>query len=267
MGPVVGLALGAGAAKGLAHLGVLQVLEEAGVPVHLVAGSSIGSVFGALYAMGSDLKMLEKVASELKHGFLVDVCVPRCGLLKGGKVESFFRLITKEMTFDQLKIPLYAVAVDVEAGEKVVISEGSVAEALRASTAIPGIFQPKEWRGRKLVDGAVLDRVPVQVAKDKGAEMVIAVDVKFGGSNCIHKVNTIFEIILQSIELMDRELMKYRLEEADIVIRPDVSHISQAAFHRAAECIQIGREAALQSLPSIRERLDFLNQHKTAAEA
>lgn len=254
MPPVVGLALGAGAARGFAHLGVLQVLRQEGIPIHLISGSSIGSVFGALYAVGHDLQMLEKVAHELKQNFFVDVTVPRLGLLRGKKIEDLLRVLTKGMTFDQLQVPFYAVAVDIEKGERVVLNEGSVAEAVRASIAIPGIFQPKEWQGRLLVDGAVLDRIPIDVAREKGAQVVIAVDVKYGGYEVTnHKVRSIFDIMLQSVDLLERELIKYYIVEADVVIRPNLSHISPAAFDRIGECVEQGRIATLEALPRIKE--------------
>ncbi|WP_088552968.1 patatin-like phospholipase family protein [Calderihabitans maritimus] len=255
--PTVGLALGAGAARGMAHLGVLQVLEEAQIPVHLIAGSSIGSVFGALYACGSDLKMLEKLAVELKSSQFIDLTVPRIGLIKGQKVEALLNLLTKKMTFDELRIPFYAVAVDIEKGEKVVINKGSVAEAVRASIAIPGIFHPKRLHGRVLVDGAVLERIPVSVLREQGAEVIIAVDVKYGGTeNQELKAQNIFDIMLHAIDLLDREVVKHKVLEADVIIQPDLAHIGPTRFDLAAECIALGREAALDALPSIKQVLE-----------
>ena len=202
--PVIGLALGAGALKGFAHLGVLKVLTAEKVPVHLIAGSSIGSVFGAFFAAGVDLAFLEKIFEQLPPQGFFDLAVPKMGLIRGNKIESFLRLLIKNKHFADLHIPLYV-------GwtwrrEKVVISEGPVADAVRGSIAIPGIFTPKFWQGRLLVDGAVLDRVPISTAREQGADVVIAVDVKFGGDqNRTTKVTNIFEVILNSIELMEKE--------------------------------------------------------------
>jgi len=165
--PRIGLALGAGAARGLAHIGVLQVIKEENIPVDLVAGSSIGSVFGALFACGHDFQRLERLAYELRQKQFIDLSVPRMGLLRGNKVEEMLRLLTQNKNFDQLDIPLYVVAVDLVSGEKVIINEGNVAKALRASIAIPGIFQPVGTDGRVLVDGAVMDRVPINVVRER----------------------------------------------------------------------------------------------------
>ena len=193
--PKVGFVLGAGAAKGFAHLGVLKVLEAENIPFDLIVGCSMGSVFGALYGAGVDLHLLEKMLEHLPQKQLFDLAVPKMGLIRGHRLEALLRLLTKDKDFSQLDIPLFVVAVDIEKGEKVVINEGSVAEAVRASIAIPGIFAPKRWRDRLLVDGAVLERVPVGVARKCGADIVIAVDVKFGGEGRRElKITNIFEV-------------------------------------------------------------------------
>lgn len=254
--PKVGLALGAGAAKGFAHLGVLKVLEEEKIPIDLIVGCSMGSIFGALYGAGADLDLLEKLLEQLPQKQLFDLAVPKMGLIRGHRLEALLKLLTKDMDFSQLNIPVYVVAVDVEKGEKVVISEGSVAEAVRCSISIPGIFVPKPWRGRLLVDGAVLERVPVGVAQKCGADIVIAVDVKFGGeSNREIKVTNIFEVFLNSIELMEREVALPYLSEADVLIQPDLAHIASSEFHRFKECIAIGEAAARRAIPQIKQLL------------
>ncbi|MGI6552226.1 MAG: patatin-like phospholipase family protein [Bacillota bacterium] len=251
--PVIGLALGAGALKGFAHLGVLKVLTAEKVPVHLIAGSSIGSVFGAFFAAGVDLAFLEKIFEQLPPQGFFDLAVPKMGLIRGNKIESFLRLLIKNKHFADLHIPLYVVAVDLEKGEKVVISEGPVADAVRGSIAIPGIFTPKFWQGRLLVDGAVLDRVPISTAREQGADVVIAVDVKFGGDqNRTTKVTNIFEVILNSIELMEKEVVKTRLQGADILIQPDLSAFSSSDFSKIKELIRKGEEEARKKLPCIK---------------
>ncbi|HHY61341.1 MAG TPA: patatin family protein [Clostridia bacterium] len=254
--PKVGLVLGAGAAKGFAHLGVLKVLEAENIPFDLIVGCSMGSVFGALYGAGVDLHLLEKMLEHLPQKQLFDLAVPKMGLIRGHRLEALLRLLTKDKDFSQLDIPLFVVAVDIEKGEKVVINEGSVAEAVRASIAIPGIFAPKRWRDRLLVDGAVLERVPVGVARKCGADIVIAVDVKFGGEGRRElKITNIFEVFLHSIELMEREVARPYLAEADILIQPDVAHIASSEFHRFKECIAIGEAAARRAVPQIKQLL------------
>ncbi|WP_366921613.1 patatin-like phospholipase family protein [Metallumcola ferriviriculae] len=252
--PRVGLALGAGAARGLAHIGVLQVLQEENVPIDLIAGSSIGSVFGAMLACRQDFHRLERLILEIRQKQFIDISVPRMGLLKGNKVEEMLRLLTHNKNFDQLDLPLFVVAVDLVKGEKVIINEGNVAEAVRASIAIPGIFKPVLAGGRVLVDGAVMDRVPIAVTREQGAEIVIAVDVKFGGSERkTQQVNNIFDVILLSLDLLDRELASRFIIEADVLIQPDLSDINPNNFDDAHNGIIRGRAAAKEMLPSIKQ--------------
>lgn len=260
--PKVGLALGGGAAKGFAHLGVLKVLVKEGIPIDLIAGCSMGSIFGALYSAGADLDILERMLDQMPQKQFFDLAVPKMGLVRGHRVEALLKLLTKDKDFSQLNIPLYVVAVDIEKGEKVVISEGNVAEAVRGSIAIPGVFTPKRWRGRLLVDGAVLERVPVRVAKEFGADIVIAVDVKFGGDREKEvKIANIFDVILTAIELIEREVVQQYLPEADILIQPDLAHIASSEFNRYSECIAIGEEAARQAIPKIRALLTECGIH------
>ncbi|MFA5537319.1 MAG: patatin-like phospholipase family protein [Bacillota bacterium] len=254
--PKVGLALGGGAAKGFAHLGVLKVLTDEGIPIDLIAGSSIGSFFGALYALDMDLDFLKKFLIQLPQNQLLDFTVPRMGLIKGDRLEELLRILTKNKDFTQLRIPVYVVAVDIKRGEKVVIHEGLLADAIRGSIAVPGMIAPKSWQDRLLVDGAVLERIPVGVAREKGADFVIGVDVKFGGERVKElKITSIFDVFINSIELMEREIAKAYLTGADILIQPDLSHISSTDFSQLEECINIGMEAAKKSVYSIKEAL------------
>ncbi len=252
----MGLALGSGAARGYAHLGVLQVLEEEKIPVDLIAGCSIGSVFGAFYARGLDLYMLEKMSKQLKRNQLLDFNVPRMGLLRGRKIEALVRLLTKNAHFSHLKKPFYVIAVDLKRGEEVVLCEGSVAEAVRASIAIPGVFVPKRYRGRLLVDGAVLNSMPAKVLRDQGADIVIGVDLRargLGGKEI--KINNIFDVLLRSIDLLGREANKGQSGEADVIIKPPVAHYNPANFEEASCLIPLGRKAAAQEIPRIRKMI------------
>lgn len=252
----VGLALGSGSAKGLAHIGVLKVLLRENIPIDLITGSSIGSLVGALFASGTDLNILEKLFCSLQQNKLIDVVVPRFGLIKGEKIESVLRLLTKNMTFKDLNIPLYAVAVDIERGKQVVLEEGLVAEAVRASISIPGIFQPKRLNGKLLVDGAVLNRVPVELAREKGAQIVIAVDLKCDSSiNKVKSIQNIFDVILTSLDLIEaNSAIDYQII-SDVLISPKVAHIGIADFNKAEECIALGEEAAELALPEIKKVL------------
>ncbi len=255
---VVGLALSAGAARGYAHIGVLKVLEREGIPINCIAGSSMGAMVGALYAVGISPDRLAKLALNLKRRHWLDITFPRLGLVSGEKLEALLSLLTRGKRIEELSLPLAVVATDLEKGEEVVLTSGSIARAVRASSAIPGIFAPVRYNGRLLVDGGVLNRVPAQVARDLGADVVIAVNVGMeledGGNRA--RVNGIFGVIMQSIEVMQREILKEKIIEADVVIQPQVGHIGITQFERAEECIRAGEKAAEELLPQMKALVD-----------
>ena len=251
--PCVGLALGGGSARGFAHIGILQVLEEEGIEIDMIAGTSIGSIFGALYLSGCDLYILEKLSKEFRQNSYMDVAVPRLGLLKGDKIEALIRLLTKNYTFEKLSKPFFAVAVDLQKGERVILEKGMVAEAVRASISIPGIFVPKKIGASFLVDGAVLELVPVNVLREKGADKIIAVDVRFGGSEGrIFEVHNIFDVILQADEFAKRNSIEKARENADVFIQPDLGEFNPTDFNNAWKTIAIGRAAAKEAIPEIK---------------
>lgn len=249
----LGLALGGGSARGFAHIGVLKVLEGAGIPVDLVAGTSMGAVIGAFYCSGIGLRMMERLAVHIQRNHWLDWTFPRMGLASGDKVEQMLSLLTKNRSFAELDKPLAVVATDLCRGEKVVIREGNVAKAVRASAAIPGVFCPVEYRGLTLVDGAVVERVPVQTARDMGADVVIAVDVGIYVDGA--KPQHILDVISQSLDIMQRDLCRHSTETADLVIHPQLHEVSPGHFHKAPLAIQAGEDAAWVMLPQIREYL------------
>jgi len=249
----VGLALGAGAARGLAHIGVLQILQEEKIPIDVIAGTSIGSMIGAFYASGVDLYMLGRLAEHLQWKHLTDFTFCKAGLINGKELLDFIRLLTKNKSFSELNLPFAAVATDIHNGEEVILQEGIVADAVRASISVPGIFTPVQLDGRLLVDGAVVSNLPVNVAKHLGADLVIGVDI--GVNLKANKTSNMVEIILQTISIMDCEIAKYKATEADIIIRPGVGDVAITAIHRAQECISLGREAALEAIPQIKSLL------------
>lgn len=252
--PKIGLALGAGGAKGLAHIGVLQVLEEAGIPIDFIAGSSMGAVIGAFYAAGTELEMMAKLATELNNNHLIDIAIPRWGLIKGRKAHALIRLMTHNKNFDQLKIPLQVVATDLEKGEKVVFKDGNVASAVRASIAVPGVVQPLCLNDKILVDGAVTDRVPAEIVKKMGADIVIAVDLQYYPKEKVN-IENIYDVILQSIEILERQVRDKYKKYADIIVKPRVSTYTWTNFEVAADFIELGREACTEVLDEIRERI------------
>ena len=250
--PRVGLVLGAGSARGLAHIGVLQVLREHRIPFDFIVGSSMGALVGAVFAAGADLDLLAKLAVNLNVNMLLDIGVPRMGFINGKKVQEFIHLLTKGKSFEELSLPLAVVATDILTGESVVLNRGVVSEAVRASIAIPGVFVPVEYEGRLLVDGAVTSRLPIETARDMGADRVIAVDVNFAEA-AQPRIRNAIHVILASIDLLERQIFTGLVKpQADILVQPRLGHISSSGFDRAEECIQKGREAVLERLDEIK---------------
>jgi NTE family protein len=256
----LGLALGGGSARGFAHIGVLKVLESAGIRVNLIAGTSMGAVIGAFYCSGIGLRMMERLAGHIQRNQWMDWTFPRMGLASGDKLEQLLVMLTRNKSFAELELPLAVVAADLVRGEKVVMREGNVARAVRASAAIPGVFCPVEYRGRTLVDGAVVERVPVHTAREMGADIVLAVDVGIytdGG-----KPHHILDVITQSLDLMQRDLCRVSTEAADLVIYPQLQEVSPGHFHKAQQAIQAGEDAARAMLPQLRELLRNEENHE-----
>ncbi|CAJ1002166.1 MULTISPECIES: patatin-like phospholipase family protein [Bacillales] len=249
--PKVGLALGSGGARGLAHIGVLKALEAHGIKVDMLAGSSMGSLIAAVYANGIEPHMMEKLALNLKRKHWLDLTVPGMGFVAGEKIKQLIRLLTHGKRIEELSKELAVVATDIETGERVVFREGPVDQAVRASISIPGIFVPERVGDRLLVDGGVIDRVPITVIRDMGADLVIAVDV--AQFDTPMKVTTIFDVIAQTIDVMEREILRHQILAADLVIRPDVGHYSSIAYTGVEEIIALGERAGLDSVERIKE--------------
>jgi len=254
MEPKVGLALGAGGAKGLAHIGVLQILEEAQIPVHIISGSSMGAAIGSIYAAGAQPKIMAKLAKELDNSHFMDLVLPKWGLIKGRKAHALIRLMTHNKNFNELNIPVGIVAADLQSGERVVFTEGNVANAVRASIAVPGVVEPCCLDNRILVDGAVVDRVPAKLAKDLGADIVIAVDLQYH-SRAKVEINSIYDVIMQSIEILERQIRNYYACHADIIIKPRLSDFNWTDFEAASQFIEMGREACTEVLDEIQEKI------------
>lgn len=250
--PKIGIALGGGAARGYAHIGVLQVLEEIGVKPDVVAGTSIGSLIGSLYCVGLSPKMICKLAVSLTQDKWIDFVVPRKGLIAGRKIEDILRLLTKNTDFKDLKIPLAVTATDLKTGSCIIINEGNVARAVRASISIPGIFTPVITGNMILVDGGVLNRIPVDVVRQMSADIVIAVDL---GHQKRHRLNNIYDILFQTFDVMGEELQKYKAFNAELVIKPDLEDIMPLNFNCAKDCIERGRMAAIKHEKEIRTLL------------
>lgn len=259
--PKIGLALGSGGARGFAHLGVIKVLVESGVPIDYIAGSSMGSLVACFYGAGIEMNRLYKLSTAFKRKYYLDFTVPKMGFIAGKRVKELIRVFTKGKRLEELMIPVSVVATDLMTGEKVVFQEGPIADAVRASISIPGIFVPEKQNGRLLVDGGVVDRVPVSVVKEMGADIVIAVDVSRVKTNA--DISTIYDVIMQSLDIMQMELVEYRQIASDIMIKPRVEEYSSRAFTNIDEMILKGEEEARKHLKEIKSLMDdWEEQHK-----
>lgn len=252
--PKIGLALGAGGARGLAHIGVLKVLQEEKIPIDFLAGSSMGSFIAVCYANGLDLSLMEGLSVHLRRKSWLDFRLPGLGFISGEKVRGLLELLTHGKKLEDLSIPTQVVATNLVTGERVIFHEGSAAEAVRASISIPGIFEPVLKDGMVLVDGAVVDRVPVSVVREMGAELVIGVDV-FARVEQV-KINNIFDVISQTLDIMERELLSRTSLHADLTVCPRVSEISPITFTKINECIQFGEEAMREKIPELKKMIE-----------
>lgn len=260
----VGLALGSGSVKGLAHIGVLQVFEESGVPIDMIAGSSIGAIIGSVYAVGTDLRMLTRFISALSTKHFMDVTVPRAGrggIIKGEAMNEIIRIFTHNKTFEETQIPFVCVAVDAETGEAVYYWEGKkLHECVRASMAMPGLFMPAHIDGRILIDGGVIERVPCIPLKEAGMEVVIGVDVGYRGEPQLMERVTVRSLADRAIDIMQWEITRLRLKEADIMLVPQVRELVKGfSTENADDIVEEGRRVAEESLPHILELLEKKN--------
>ena len=251
--PKIGLALGSGGARGFAHLGVIRVLKEENIPISYIAGSSMGALIGSLYAAGTDLEQLYKIVPHFKRKFFMDVTVPKMGFIKGNRIKEFIGIFTHWKHLEQLDIPTAVVATDIRTGEKVVFTEGLVADAVRASIAIPGIFTPEKIGDKLLVDGGVVDRVPVSVVKEMGADFVIAVDVSHIKRDV--EINSIYDVIMQSLDILQMEIVQNREIASDIMLQPRVEQFDSRAFTNLEEIVAIGEQEARKKIDWIKETL------------
>ncbi|MDD2573251.1 MAG: patatin-like phospholipase family protein [Bacillota bacterium] len=249
----LGLALGSGAARGFAHLGVLQALEERGIDVDYISGCSIGALLGALYCSGMSVVEIIDLAMDLEPWDWIDISVPKKGLVQGRKLEQLIKRYTGGKRFDQLKKPLTVVATDLCTGERVIFDSGPVYKAVRASVAIPGIIAPLELDGRILADGGLVDPVPVNLVKNMGAEYTVGVNL--GSWIEDKKMGNIYDIIIQSIDILQNEILMLKGIDADLIISPYLKDINPVTFNQVEECIHSGRKAALEVMEQLRAGL------------
>ena len=251
--PRVGLALGGGAARGFAHIGVIQVLEEAGIRPDMVVGTSAGSLVAALYASGKNGAELGRLALAMDESAITDWAFPGRGLIRGEALARYVRENTGGRAIEQMPLPLGIVATDLDSGEGVLFQRGDLGLAVRASSAVPAMFQPVRIGSREYVDGGLVAPVPVRFARQMGAELVIAVDISTAPDG--NPTGDMVRLLLQTFAIMGRSINRFELKEADVVLRPKLRGHSSADFTLRRQTIEAGREAAAAALVQVRERL------------
>jgi len=251
--PRIGLALGGGAARGFAHIGVIQALEDSGIRPDLVVGTSAGSLVAALYASGKSGAELGKLADAMDESAITDWAFPGRGLIRGEALARFVREHTGGKPIEQLALPLGIVATDLDSGAPILFQRGDPGIAVRASSAVPAVFQPVRIGSREYVDGGLVSPVPVRFARQMGAELVIAVDISAVPDGA--PTGDALRMLLQTFAIMGRSINQFELRDADVVLRPKLPGVSGADFAGRRRTILAGREIALAQLAELRSKL------------
>jgi NTE family protein len=249
----IGLALGGGAARGFAHIGVIKALEAQGIVPDIVVGTSAGSVVGALYASGMSGFALQTLALQMEPDMVADWTLPDRGVLKGEALQDFINQNVKNLSIQKMPRPLGVVATDLQSGEMVLFRLGNTGMAVRASSAVPGLFQPVEISGRDYVDGGLTSPVPAQSARAMGADFVIAVDISNVGRR--DKITSTLDLLLQTFTIMGHAISRHELEDADVVIRPQTAAVSSTDFEDRHLAILEGEKAAADIMPELKAKL------------
>ena len=249
----IGLALGGGAAKGFAHIGVIKMLEAQGIKADVVSGTSAGSVVGVLYASGMDAFALQERSFALDETQIRDVSLFSGGLIKGEKLQNYVNDLLQNRPLDKLGKPFAAISTELETGRRVSFVRGNAGQAVRASSSIPGVFEPVAINGKRYVDGGVVSPVPVDAARELGADFVIAVDISKKASDS--EAKNMFGIVNQSIAIMGQKLGELELARADVVIRPKVGKIGPVDFDQKNVATLEGEKALLAAMPEIRQKM------------
>lgn len=251
--PRIALVLGGGAARGFAHVGVIKMLEAQGLSPDIVVGTSAGSVVGALYAGGFSGFELQRKALELDEKAVSDWVLPNRGFLKGESLQQYINEALRGRTIETLPRVLGIVATDLHSGAQVVFRRGDTGLAVRASSSVPGVFQPVTINGREYVDGGLTSPVPVKAARDLGADIVIAVDISKNPVRA--KVRDTIEVLLQTFTIMGRAIAAQEMQGADVVISPATDELASASFESRNLAILEGEKAALAAMPGIRQKI------------
>ncbi len=254
------LALGGGAARGFAHIGVIKALEAQGIVPDIVVGTSAGSVVGALYAAGNNGFALNKLALTMDEAAISDWSIPFfakvTGVIKGEAIQNYINQAVQNAPLEKLKIPFGVVATDLNSGQPVLFRRGNTGVAVRASSAVPGVFQPVRIAGRTYVDGGLVSPVPVRFAREMGADFVIAVNISAQPELQSASGTSTLDMLLQTFAIMGQSINHYELNEADIVIQPRLGAMKGSDFDSRNLAILAGEQAAMAALPAIRQKLD-----------
>jgi NTE family protein len=253
--PKIALVLGGGGARGFAHVGVLRVLEHEKVPLSLIVGTSVGSLIGALYAAEPNTFELEWKAFKIEEADLFDYSVfaAKTGVVKGDAIRSFVATNVKEQLIEKFKVPYIAVAADLNTGERVLFKSGSIVDAIRASVSIPGVFVPVRVGNRTLIDGGVVANLAIEVAREAGADIVIASNITQNVTD--YEVNNIVSITLQAINIMMGEMAKFQVKTADVVVTPEIGDVGTVDFSQKKRCMQAGISASNAQIDNIKKAI------------
>jgi NTE family protein len=251
--PRIGLALGGGAARGFAHIGVLQVLEEQGIKPDVIVGTSAGSIVAALYAAGKTPAELTTMAMSLDESTITDWVFPGRSLLKGEALAKFVRNLTGGKQIESMRLPLGIVAADLQSGQPILFRKGDPGTAVRASSSVPGVFAPVKIGDHEYIDGGAVSPIPVRFARQMGAEVIIAVDISAIPEG--QSTKGAMDILLQTFNIMGHAISQYELRDADVVMRPKLEGIGSADFSSRRLSILAGREAALMVMPQLKEKI------------
>jgi NTE family protein len=251
--PKIALVLGGGAAKGFAHIGAIKALDAHGIRADLVVGTSAGSVVGALYAAGYNGFDLQRIALSMDEATVRDWVLPNRGFIRGQSLQKFVNDAVQNRPIEKLDRALAIVATDLQSGETVVFRQGDTGLAVRASSSVPGIFQPVKVGDREYVDGGLVSPVPVQVARDLGADIVIAVDISDKPQH--RRLQDTIDVLLQTFSIMGRAIAARELQTADVVIAPDVSQLISTSFESKNYAVIEGEKAGLAAIPLIQQKI------------
>ncbi|MBU3584790.1 patatin-like phospholipase family protein [Polynucleobacter sp. AM-26B4] len=255
--PVIGLALGGGAARGFAHIGVIKALESQGIFPNLVVGTSAGSVIAALYASGYRGTELQKIALSLDEAAITDWALPFSGrfggMIKGDALQAMVNRLIKNQTIENMPMPLGIVGTDLQTGNGVLFQRGDTGQAVRASCSIPGVFQPTIIQGREYVDGGLVSPVPVRYAKQMGADIVIAVNISTEPSS--QDSSGSLGILLHTTSIMGKSINTFELDLAQVVIQPELKSMRSTDFKSRNAAILAGEEAVMKQISQIKNTL------------